>query len=293
MTGSPRRNPRMAAQLAEKWLQDEGITQIPVRPKEIAAKLDILVEPAPATGPGVSGMLLRHGNAFAIAYATYIPSKGFQNFSIAHELGHYLLDGHPEALFANEVRIHVSRAGFVSGEWYEQEADHFAAGFLMPEHPFKTALRGAPDGLDGIQQLADLCETSLTATAIRYAQSTSIPAAVIMSTDGRIDYCFMSRALEEFDGLRWPRKGDLLPDDVPTATFARDSKNVTSGRRETDTSDLRRWLGARRSVNLTEEMLGLGAYGKVLTVLSAERFADEDVDDDEEMNERWTPRFRR
>jgi len=51
-----------------------------------------------------------------------------QRFSIAHELGHYCLEGHPDALLSNGR--HYSRAGFVSSDPFEQEADHFSHYFL-------------------------------------------------------------------------------------------------------------------------------------------------------------------
>jgi hypothetical protein len=38
--------------------------------------------------------------------------------------------------------------------------------------------------------------------------------------------------------------------------------------------------------------LGLGSYGKTLTVLSSEVFADEE-DEDQDLEERWTARFQR
>jgi Zn-dependent peptidase ImmA (M78 family) len=75
---------------------------------------------------GVSGMLLRHGNNFGIVYATNIRSQGFQRFSISHELGHYFLPGHVDQILTEGV--HVSRAGFITADPYELEADHFAAG---------------------------------------------------------------------------------------------------------------------------------------------------------------------
>jgi len=32
------------------------------------------------------------GDEFGIMYATKIPSRGFQKFSIAHEIGHYCIE---------------------------------------------------------------------------------------------------------------------------------------------------------------------------------------------------------
>jgi len=80
---------KMSKQPAEAFLRDEGITALPVDPFAIARSRDIEVKPKPDTAGGVSGMLLRHGNAFGILYATHIPSEGFQRFSVGHELGHY------------------------------------------------------------------------------------------------------------------------------------------------------------------------------------------------------------
>ena len=93
-------------------------------------------------------MLLRHGDVFGILYATHIPSEGFQRFSIAHELGHYFLDGHIDHILPKDG-VHTSHAGFVSADPYELEADQFAAGLLMPSIPFKRALARQELGISG------------------------------------------------------------------------------------------------------------------------------------------------
>ena len=79
-----------AARFAERFISERTITTLPIDPVNIAEQLGILVYPKPARTEGASGMLLRLGEEYAIAYATYIDSPGFQRFSIAHELGHYL-----------------------------------------------------------------------------------------------------------------------------------------------------------------------------------------------------------
>ena len=85
---------RLAKQRGEAILSEEKLTKLAVDPFEIAARHDIIVQAKPDTASGVSGMLLRHGNSFGILYASDIPNEGFQRFSVAHELGHYFLDGH-------------------------------------------------------------------------------------------------------------------------------------------------------------------------------------------------------
>src|SRR3546814_42737 len=125
----------------------------------IAKSRDIVVQAMPENDPGVSGMLLRHDMNFGILYATHIPIEGFQRFSIAHELGHYFLDGHIDHLF-NGSDFHASQAGFVSQDPYEREADHFATGLLMPEKLFRRAMGRYDDGLDAIERLANDCSKS-------------------------------------------------------------------------------------------------------------------------------------
>lgn len=60
--------------------------------------------------------------------------------------------------------------------------------------------------------------------------------------------------------------------------------------------DVMDWLGGTRSMTVIEEALGLGRYGKTLTVLSSDSIGqeegDEGDDDEEDVVERWTPRFR-
>lgn len=286
---------KMAKQSAEALLRDEGITTLPVDPFAIAQSRDIVVEAKPDTAEGVSGMLLRHGNTFGILYATHIPSEGFQRFSVGHELGHYFLDGHVDQVIKNGV--HISHAGFVTADSCELEADHFAAGLLMPRTPFKRELDRRRPGLAAVLELAETCRTSRTATAIRYAETSNDAVAVIVSTGPTINYCFMSDAMKSLPELNWLRKGVPLPAGTLTATLAGDPKRVRNGDQASDEVDVIDWLGGKKSVMVTEEVIGLGPYGKVLTILHSSRIgAETEVDDeqeDDELGERWTPQFRR
>ena len=236
---------------------------------------------------------MRLGEDYGIAYATHIDNPGFQRFSIAHELGHYYLPGHIDAVLGDRD-IHESRAGFTSGDRYELEADHFAAGLLMPSGLFSGALRRAGEGLGAIEHLAGLCQTSLTATAIRFTQCSRDPVAMVVSTGGHIDYCFMSDALREVSGIDWIRKRQAVPQGTATFAFNRDANKVRRGARRRGTSNLQEWFGGRRSIELTEDVVGLGSYGKTLTVLHNIDIPDEEDEEDEELLvESWSPRFRR
>jgi Zn-dependent peptidase ImmA (M78 family) len=281
---------RTAGRAAERFLEDQGVAALPVDPAALAEALGITVIEKPDASEGVSGALIKIDNQFVIAYATHIQSEGFRRFSIGHELGHYLLEGHADALLPIGQSIHESRAGYRSEDKYEREADHFSARLLMPNPLFSRAMRSAGQGLEAIVTLASICETSLLATASRYVEETDLPMAMIVSAGQHIEYAFLSDELKEFRHIIWPKKGSAVPA-VPTAAFNRATANVHKSHREEHESDVRDWFGGRRSVPLTEEIIGLGAYGRTLTILSTETFADDD-DEDEDLEERWTPRFK-
>ncbi|NIE81389.1 ImmA/IrrE family metallo-endopeptidase [Asaia sp. As-1742] len=275
---------------AEQWLKENGIVEVPIDPLKIAEMLDISVLKKDDPEPGVSGMLLRHGDAFGIVYATHIDSLGFQRFCIAHELGHYLLPGHPEQLFGEENTQHISRAGTISADPYEQEADQFASALLMPTHVMKSILRKTDEGMDAVIMIARTCEVSIEAAAIRYIQKTEIPAAVVVTTNGQIDYAFLSKDMLEFSDLAWPRKGESVPVSTLTYSFRKNLDAVRSSRRETEETELQAWLGGRKGIAATEEVMGLGRYGKVMTVITADPHEE---NDEEEIEDSWIPRFKR
>lgn len=282
---------KLAKQAAERFLIDQNITSLPVDPISIAESLGITVKAKPDTAEGVSGMLIRQQDMFGILYATHINNDGFQRFSIAHEIGHYMLDGHVDHIFPANSDCHSSHAGFVSGDPFELEADHFAAGLLMPDPLFSRELRSFDDGFAAVEGMARLCRTSLIATALRYAEKASVTVAIVVSTGNTIDYCFMSEVLQEFDGIERLGKGHPLPTGVETDIFNQDPENIIYAHRRDAETDLRDWFSGPRSVPGIEEVIGLGRYGKTLTVLSSDVFADEE--DDEGLEECWTPRFRK
>jgi hypothetical protein len=287
---------KLAKQRGEAVFSEEKFTELPVDPFEIAAQHEIVVQAKPDTASGVSGMLLRHGNSFGILYASEIPNEGFQRFSVAHELGHYFLDGHIDHVLPNDG-VHTSHAGFASGDPYEQEADNFAVGLLMPAKPFKRLMGQSQLGLADIETARNTCKTSLTATAIRYAELTDDAVAVILSTGHTIDYCILSEAMKSLPELTWLKRGSPVPTNTATARFNADISRVLRGERDEDEIDVLDWLGGKRSSMVTEEVVGLGRYGKTLTVLSSLKIGlDADTDEgdgEDDLIERWTPRFKK
>jgi Zn-dependent peptidase ImmA (M78 family) len=283
-----------ASLVAEQIVKGLGVVALPIDPKSIARSRGIDVIAKPMQDGGVSGMLIRYDNEFAITYATHHENEGFENFSVAHELGHYFLPGHVEAVIGGNAGSHESRAGYSSGDKYESEADRFAGGFLMPRHLFFPALERAGNGLGAIEGLATLCKTSLHATAIRYAQCSRDPVAIVISQGATVDHCFMSEALMNIDGIDWLKKREGLPRNSATFAFNKDSANVLHSVRVEETSNLQHWFGGQRSTEINEDVVGLGRYGKTLTVLYGADIPDpEDEEDERSLFDSWTPRFKR
>jgi Zn-dependent peptidase ImmA (M78 family) len=280
-----------ATATAERVVRDHAITALPVDPVAIAERHDIEVVAKPAAHGGVSGMLIRHDDQFCIAYATHIESPGFRRFSIAHELGHYFLAGHIDAVLATGS-VHESRAGFLSSLDYELEADRFAARLLMPHALFSAALRRAGEGPEAVESLATTCVTSLPATAIRYAECTREPVAIIVSTGNSIDFCCMSAALKEADGIDWIRRNQPVPCSSVTHAFNRDPERVRRAERAAGESGLQDWCGGNLRRTVSEDVIGLGRYGKTLTILHGIELP-EDADDVDDIAESWTPSHRR
>lgn len=285
--------PEWARKLGERKARELGFESFPIDPFKIAADEDIFVEEHKATQPGVSGGIVFDGPSVGIFYSTAIKSPGFHRFTIGHELGHYFLPGHPEEL-QKTGPLHASRAGFSAGDRpIEIEADHFSAGLLLPGKLVRRELDDAQIGLVGIERLALSSECSLTACAIRSAECSPYPMAVVVSQAETICYGFLSEGFKQLGPRSYPRKGDLLPD-TATRHFNTEIGNVSCGNRVSGETTLSDWFDGPPGTVLDEEVIGLGGYGLTLTVFSSEELPVDpyEADDEEtELIESYKPKF--
>jgi Zn-dependent peptidase ImmA (M78 family) len=263
---------------AESVIKQHGFTALPICPFTIASNADIIVKAKDSDEPGVSGFLMRVGNTFGILYAQHIANEGFIRFTVAHELGHYFLPGHAEQLFPNGDGLHRSRSGYISHDRHEKQADQFASALLMPEKLFTKEIDTAGQGFSAIQALAGLCKTSITATAIRFSKYTDDAVAVIVSNKDRVEFCFLSERLKDVRGLQWLKKGDLIAPRSTTAAFNKNPANVSEANEDEGCCWLDDWFDGAPQIEMNEDVVGLGSYGKTLTVL----FTEEDIEDEED-----------
>lgn len=283
---------KMATQHGEKIAEQFGFTQFPVDPRAIAEARDITLQAKPADVHGVSGAIVFAADSATIIYSTEYNNEGFENFSIAHELGHWFLPGHPEEIIKSGG-AHMSRANFTQNTSIELEADHFASGLLLPSGFTRKLLSNNQIGLDGILKLAETARCSVTAAAIRAAECSAYPVAIIVSKGDEIAYAFTSESFKNLGKLAFLRKGAPLPQSA-TRRFNADAAKVLRAERAVGETDLATWFDGSGRIVLDEEIIGLGKYGYTLTVLTGEQLPEDPLDEedeDAELEKSWTPRF--
>ncbi|MCM3006704.1 ImmA/IrrE family metallo-endopeptidase [Priestia koreensis] len=166
---------KWAEKKANNLLESLNINQIPIPVNEIAQKLNIKISYEPFEGD-LSGVLYRD-NSHTIIGVNSNESDKRQRFTIAHELGHFILhEGeqlHVDHNFKVNFRDSVSSQG---AKLAEIEANAFAASLLMPESLVReayetTILNGVDpftdDHSEEVDLLAKLFNVSQTAMLIR------------------------------------------------------------------------------------------------------------------------------
>lgn len=122
--------------IAEQWeVLNESRKTLPVDVFALPKKLGIELNLA-CLGNTVSGMIEKSGEAFTLTVNEQDPETR-QRFTIAHELGHYMLHRHLIGDGLDDDRVyrstdvgkyHNTRVGLKQ----EREANRFAANLLMP-----------------------------------------------------------------------------------------------------------------------------------------------------------------
>lgn len=134
-------------------------------------------------------------------------------FTFAHELGHYFIDEHREALLKGKTPVHPSITNFSSKNLVEIEADFFASSLLLPENRIKSDCFKKKFNFKLIETLATKYKTSITATAIKLMTLDKHPIMLICSINGRIQWFKYSHDFP----FKWLRKPAAI---IPPNTLA-------------------------------------------------------------------------
>jgi hypothetical protein len=157
--------------------------------EDFAWSIGVKVETIPLRGTIAQLVVPRWGQPKIYLSDLLIDMPG-RRFTIAHELGHYVLK-HPSASFA-EMCDPLARNPSPEDEPWEVEANAFASALLMPDLLVRPACRGIGASLDPALRIAYEFGVSPRASAIRFTQLTDAPCAAVLSDRGAVRWAVHS-----------------------------------------------------------------------------------------------------
>ena len=173
----------LASQRAEEIIKELRIREpSEIELEDIAMERGVLVRERLLKGS--EARLVRRGRTGIITVDKSITEEGRKRFAVAHELGHFELHRDSQLLFCTEQDMVV----WNENKPQEIEANEFAANVLMPESLFLARIGKEKPNLNIVKSLAEEFRTSLTATAVRYAQLSPEPCAAVISREGVIKW---------------------------------------------------------------------------------------------------------
>lgn len=158
-------------QKAVSLLHESGCFELPVDVKKCAKFFNIDLKPI-ALSDEVSGYFIVKDTKPQIGYNSS-HGKNRVRFTIAHEIGHFILHKDENDFFIDKFNVPLFRdTTSSSGEIQrEKEANSFAAALLMPEglinEEINNYFEGAPQNKDLINFLAEKFEVSKNAMTYR------------------------------------------------------------------------------------------------------------------------------
>lgn len=264
--------------------------QLPVALEPIATAVGI-VEIAGQDTDSFEGVLITDAakSRGSIAYNA-ASSVQRRRFTIAHELGHFLMPLHG----ANAQCVKTDMGVFVTKDASlrrEAEANRFAAALLMPRRLFQTTSRrlGEPE-VEHILALADLYAVSKEAAVRRYVELCDDPCAVIFSQNGVVRRTYKTANLPAISLRR--------DTSLPRQCASMQNSHLVGRISECTETEPSLWFNDTRrfrSATLFEQFLDQ-ANGHCMTMLTVDSQADEDdesVDEEGELQRSWVPQFRR
>ena len=202
-------------QLAKLWLAS-GQT-FPVGVKEIALEVTRarFADPVGLVTPhgivGIDGMLSKRQkkNDWCISYDDRVPVPGRINFTIAHELGHYLLHRKQRDVFQCRP-VQMIEYDSPESRRIESQANTFASYLLMPRNDFEAQIAGHEVSFEVLGHCADRYKTSLTATVLKWLEFTSEAAMLVVADhDEFVCWSYASQAARRIGAYMPP--GEPVP----------------------------------------------------------------------------------
>jgi hypothetical protein len=284
--GQPR---RLALEIHRQLRTRFGEVPLRVPLEQIAAALGI-VGIREFKGVQFEGTLVISNGEGAIGLRNGM-SSGRRNFTLGHEIGHFVIPSHRLTRTRFECSAADMRRFRAIGETLESrtslerieiEANEFSAELVVPMPEFRDRRRKLGKGVDlaHIRSLAGAFDVSLQMMSGVYVRDADEPTAIVLAKDGVVH--------QVIPGPKFPymglRKGVPLPDDCFTRRWLRSAEISTI-------SDLRdvpphHWIERSSGIaNLYEQVLSQ-MDGWSSTLLTVELQEEDDDSDDRAWNRR-------
>lgn len=214
MATEPQSPSAWGIQLAKLWLLSGK--SLPVDVKELALefsshKTDPITKIAGHSVSGIDGMLIQRSEkkCWYILYQENIDVPGRINFTLAHELGHYVLHRSRQEEFrcAQDKLLAYGDAASLADE---TEANRFASYLLMPIDDFRSQMGQGMASLGLLGHCADRYQVSFTAVTLKWLEFTDEAAMVVVARDGFVCWSYTSKSARNLNVYLPP--GSTLPE---------------------------------------------------------------------------------
>ena len=165
------------------------------------------------------GKIVRGNSKTLIKVNSEIPYEEKKRFTIAHELGHYLL--HDKL----DLEVHNDNSNTLN--WFqstekqakkglqEWEANDFASELLMPEKAFRKFVEKKRFSPNLIKEIASYFKTSLTSVAYRLVDLDIYPLFIVSIHNGKVSYWSLSKKF-------WVKVKDITKLEPPEDSVAKE-----------------------------------------------------------------------
>lgn len=201
--------------------------------------------------------------------STYDKNSGRTRFTLAHELGHGLIDEHRLGLITGELKPHVSFYLLgVDNKEIELEADYFASCLLMPSEDFKREAKSFSKtfSIDTIRHLANYFKVSILATVLRFVGAGTESVFVTFTQSGCIRWFKRSD-----DFPKWAFKfkvGEKPPENTVVGDYFLDKEEKYTTVEEVDPEA---WFYVNNGINadlsMFEQCIYVEDYDYVISIL--------------------------
>lgn len=249
----------MGVDVYAKKLRDEmGITNPPFLPTSAFEHLSVSFQGKPLDS--CLGMTIRVSGMVGVLVSSEIAENSRKTFTAAHELGHVVIPSHSGIATFKCTEKDFNTWNAKGTKPLEQEANEFAAEWLMPTEVIKNYSRRELD-FDMISDFAETFGVSLTAAAIRLVGVTQYEMMLVVSENN-----FMKYSVKSKDFPYYLDFGKVPP------TYAQKALKEGKSQREFMAVSSDDWFKGRQpeSGEVYECSMKLGRYGTVLTMLWTE-----------------------